>query len=221
VALNPGGVGNQIFYGLNSRLTPDGALVAPVDRVFPDRDSGAAGVPLNHGPGVYTVVGRAEGYNVAGDVFTAWSTPVSIRAFAPFDLASLTLPDSRGPSFRLRAAMGEQATSGRVSLAIARGSRGGRYRSLGSISIRGHRISKRFRAARTGTYRIRFSYHGNALVAPGRQIAKLRISRRIAAPDRQFPDAGSTRAVALRASAVGRHKAAGAAPGGRSARGPG
>ena len=179
VNVNPGGIGNQVFYGFNSQIAPDGSLATPAGQVLVDPNTGAAIVSLNKGPGVYTVVGRAEGFNIAGDIFTAWSPPVSIRAFAPFDLKSLAIPDNRGPSYRVRARMGENATSGRVSIAIARGSKGGRYRSLGSVKIRGHQVTKRFNERRTGTYRIRFKYKGNALVASGFQVNKVRITRRI------------------------------------------
>jgi hypothetical protein len=74
--------------------------------------------------------------------------------------------------------MNEKATSGQVSIAIARGSKGGRYRSLGSVKIRGQAISKRFRLTRSGTYRLRFKYKGNALVAPGFAVERIRITRR-------------------------------------------
>jgi hypothetical protein len=179
VVQNPGGISNQFFYGFNTQIAPDGSLVTPVDRVFPDPSTGQAGVPLNRGPGVYAIVGRAEGFNIGGDVFTAWSAPAQIRAFAPFDFKRVQFPDQRGPSYRLRATMNENATSGRVSIAVARGSKGGRYRSLGSVKISGHAISKRFRLTRTGTYRIRFKYKGNALVAPGFVVEKVRITKRI------------------------------------------
>jgi hypothetical protein len=177
---NPGGITNQFFYGFNTQIAPDGSLVTPVDQVFPDPNTGAAGVPLSKGPGVYTVVGRAEGFNIAGDVFTPWSAPAQIRAFAPFDFKSVRFPDQRGPSYRLRATMNEPSASGRVSIAIARGSKGGKYRSHGSVKISRHAISKRFRLTRTGTYRIRFKYKGNALVAPGFVVQKVRITKRIA-----------------------------------------
>lgn len=179
VVLAPGGIGNDVFYGFNSPLAADGSLAAPAGQVFADPSTGAATVSLNKGPGVYTIVGRAEGFNNAGDIFTAWSAPATIRAFAPFDLKSLTFPDSRGPSYRLRAKMGENATSGRVSIALARGSKGGKYHSLGSVKIRGHQVTKRFRATHTGVYRLRFKYKGNALVSGGFQVNKVRITRRV------------------------------------------
>jgi hypothetical protein len=179
VNVDPGGISNQVLYGHDSQIGADGSLTTTVGQLFPDLHSGQVGVPLSRGPGLYTIVARAEGYNVAGDIFTAWGAPASIRAFAPFDLASVSFPDSHGPSYSVRARMGDAATNGRVSLAIAKGGKGGKYHSLGSVRIRHHAITKRFRLTHAGVYRLRFSYRGNSLVTAGGAIDKVRISRHV------------------------------------------
>ena len=69
--------------------------------------------------------------------------------------------------------------SGRVSVALARGTKGGKYRSLGSVKVSHHSVTKRFRATRAGTYRLRFKYKGNSAVAGGFEVDKIRITRRI------------------------------------------
>ena len=69
--------------------------------------------------------------------------------------------------------------TGRVSIALARGTKGGKYRSLGSVKVSKHSVTKRFRATKAGVYRLRFKYKGNASVAGGYEVDKIRITRRI------------------------------------------
>ena len=47
------------------------------------------------------------------------------------------------------------------------------------MKVRGHQITKRFRLTRTGVYRVRFRYKGNASVAGGFEVFRFRISRRL------------------------------------------
>jgi hypothetical protein len=101
-----------------------------------------------------------------------------IRAFAPFDLQRFSWSDSRGPSYRFSATIRATGANGRVSIAIGRGSKG-KYRSLGSVKITKHRFSKRFKLSKIGKYRIRFKYKGNSTVAPGYEIHKFEITRRV------------------------------------------
>ena len=70
----------------------------------------------------------------------------------------------------------ETSATGRVNIAIGRGKKG-KYRSLGTVKIRKHAFSKRFRLS-VGTYRIRFKYKGNATVAGGFEVRKFEITRR-------------------------------------------
>ena len=108
--------------------------------------------------------------------FGPWATPAAIRAFGPFDLKSFRWTDSRGPSYRFNATITETSTTGSVSIAIGRGTKG-KYKSYGSAKIRKHAFSKRFRLSR-GKWRIRFKYKGNATVAGGFEVRKFEITRR-------------------------------------------
>ncbi|HEX5901457.1 MAG TPA: hypothetical protein VFY32_18790, partial [Solirubrobacteraceae bacterium] len=137
-------------------------------------------VRLDKGPGTYVVAARAKGFTGLANpqAFSPWATPVSFRAFAPFDLKSFRWTDSRGPSYRFRATIAETSATGRVNIAVGRGKKG-KYRSLGTAKIRKHAFSKRFRLSVTGTYRVRFKYKGNATIAPGAEIHAFRITRRI------------------------------------------
>ena len=75
---------------------------------------------------------------------------------APFDLSSVSFPDSRGPSYQLRGIVREKAIAGsRVTVAAAKGKKGKRFRTLGKGKVNSEGVFKvRFRLSR-GTYRIR------------------------------------------------------------------
>jgi hypothetical protein len=180
IDLNPGALTHEAFAERNVQLNPDGSLPGAPEALFPDPTTKTVGVPLKDGPGTYFVVARAKGF--AGlstpSVYTAWSAPVAIRAFAPFDLQKFTWTDSRGPSYRFTAVIRATGATGRVNIAIGRGSKG-KYRSLGTVKIRKHRFSERFRLTHLGKYRIRFKYKGNTTVAPGYEIHKFQITRRV------------------------------------------
>ena len=79
-----------------------------------------------------------------GQFFSPWATPAAIRAFAPFDLKSFRWTDSRGPSYRFHATIMETSATGKVNIAIGRGTKG-KYKSFGTAKIRKHAFSKRFR----------------------------------------------------------------------------
>jgi hypothetical protein len=179
VNLNPGAISNKLFYGHNSPVNPDNSLAAPAGQVYANATAGTVDVPLDKGPGTYQLAGQAEGFNTPTDVFTPWAPVVQWRAFAPFDVKKLSFPDSRGPSYRIRATFNEVTVTGRVSIALARGTKGGKYRSLGSVKVSKHSVTKRFRATKAGVYRLRFKYKGNANVAGGYEVDKIRITRRI------------------------------------------
>ena len=102
-------------------------------------------MPLDKGPGVYVIAARAKGFTGSnGQFFSPWATPAAIRAFAPFDLKSFRWTDSRGPSYRFHATIMETSATGKVNVAIGRGTKG-KYKSFGTAKIRKHAFSKRFR----------------------------------------------------------------------------
>ncbi len=179
IDLNPGALSTDAFVGLNVAANPDGSLPGAPDQLFPDATTRTVDVPLNKGPGAYVVAARAKGFTgtLNPQAFSPWATPVAIRAFGPFDLRSLRWTDSRGPSYAFHATIMETSATGRVSIAIGRGSKG-KYKSFGSVKIRKHAFSKRFRL-KVGTWRIRFKFKGNATVAGGAEVRKFRITRRV------------------------------------------
>jgi hypothetical protein len=180
VGRNPGALAHDIRYALGGVLAPDGSISGGSQQAFVDSTTGTAAVRLDR-PGTYVMVARAEGFTGgAGQFFSPWSAPITIRAFAPFDfeIGSPTFTDPRGPRYKLRAELRERTARGRVRMAIARGNRG-KFRSLGRARVRRGVLKKRFTLHRTGVYRVRFTFKGSATTAPGTIVQKIRISRRI------------------------------------------
>jgi hypothetical protein len=180
IDLNPGALSTDVFVERNVTPNPDGSLPGTPEQVFPDSTARTVAIQLNKGPGVYAVAAHAKGYTgtMNPQAFGPWATPVGIRAYAPFDLQKFNWTDSRGPSYRFSATIRATGASGRVNIAIGRGSKG-RYRSLGTAKISRHRFSKRFRLTKLGKYRIRFKYKGNSTVAGGFEVHKFEITRRV------------------------------------------
>jgi hypothetical protein len=175
IDLNPGALSTDAFVERNVVPNADGSLPGTPEQIFPDTTARTIAIRLDKGPGFYVVAAHAKGFT---GVFAPWATPVALRTFAPFDLQRFSWTDSRGPSYRFSAVIRATGASGRVNIAIGRGSKG-KYHSLGTVKIRKHRFSKRFRLTKLGKYRIRFKYKGNATVAGGYEIHKFQITRRV------------------------------------------
>lgn len=175
ITQNPGASLYEIRYALGGVVGADGAISGPSAEAYLDRTTGQAAFRFDR-PGNYTLVVRAK----ADDFFTAWSAPVTAHAVAPFDLERVTFPDARGPSYRIRGQIRERTTRGRVTVAMARGTKRGRYHRVGSARIsRTGSFLIRFRQRRSGTYRVRYSYRGSPDVAKGSVVERVRITRRI------------------------------------------
>jgi hypothetical protein len=174
VALNPGATTYEIRDARGGVTGPDGGITGASKETFVDTGQGLAPFTFEK-PGTYTIVGRAKN----GLFFTPWSAPVFVKAIAPFDLESVRFPDSRGPSYKLRAQVRERAARGRVRISIAKGRKGGKFRSLGRAKLNSKgRVTKRFRVRGFGKYRLRFTYRGSELVRAGRQTEQITITKR-------------------------------------------
>jgi hypothetical protein len=103
-----------------------------------------------------------------------------VTAIVPFDLDVITFPDSRGPRYQLKGTVRDKTIRGRVTLALARGTKGGKYKSIGKTTISSKStFAKTFTQRRTGTYRLRVHYAGSA-IAPATSITyKIKITRRL------------------------------------------
>ena len=160
----------------NPALAPDGGLVGPSQNAYVD--AATATVPIRFSePGRYSVVARARVY---GGAATPWTAPLALRVYAPFDFSTSNFPDSRGPSYRLRVRLREEDTRGRVRISVAkRWSGNAKYRTLGTVRIRGGSFTKRFTLSSPGTYRIRYRFQGSSTTAPGTVVEKVRIRRTV------------------------------------------
>jgi len=176
VAPNPGSSGTEILYKRNAKLGPDGGIQGTALSGYAGASTGGVADLRFRVPGVYTVVARAK----TGSAASPWSAPVTVRTKAPFDISRVSYPDSRGPSYQLKGHLYDSfARGGKVHISIARGKKGGKFRSLGSAKItRKGTFTKRFRQTSPGQYRIRYIFKGSTLVAGGRETRGVRITRR-------------------------------------------
>ena len=175
-ALNPGATTYEVRYARNGVLAPDGSISGPSQEGFVDRTTGT--VPLRFdAPGSWVIVARAK----TDDFFTPWSPAVRIQVKGPFDLETIRFPDSRGPSYRLTGTVRERAAAGRrVTVALAKGRRGGKFRRIGRAKVRRNgTFSLRFRARQTGRYRLRYTFKGSGVVSRGTIVQGIVIRRRL------------------------------------------
>ena len=181
VALNPGADSHEVRFAANATVGPDGAIVGASGETSPDTTTGRAPVRFD-APGVYTVVARPTRYTAAGLIGGPWSAPITVVAVGPFDVSGgLEIVDSRGPSYAVRIQLREKSARGRVTVALARGTKRGHYHSVGSALISNlGTVTKRFRVTRTSSYRLRFSYKGSQTILAGHATFPIRVTRRYA-----------------------------------------
>jgi hypothetical protein len=181
IDLNPGALATEAYVARNVAPNLDGSLPGTPAQLFPDSATKTVPVRLDQGPGNYVVAARAKGFTgvINPQAFSPWAAPITIHTVDPFDLDRFRWTDQRGPSYRFSATVRSAAVTGRVSLAIGRGTKG-KYRSYGTVKVSSkHTFAKRFRLSGTGKYRIRFKYKGNANVAGGFEVRKFQIRRTI------------------------------------------
>jgi len=172
---NPGASGYEIKYAKGAAVNPDGSLNSPaIKDGFFNTTTGKVELIGAREPGTYTIVARARAFGN----YTAWTPPVNFNLIAPFDISSRSFPDSRGPSYQVRATLGDAVAAGsRVTVAVAKGKKGKRFRTLGKPKINSKgQITLRFRLSR-GTYRMRYSFKGNSVMARGTIYETIRIKR--------------------------------------------
>jgi hypothetical protein len=175
---NPGAGTYDVQYALGAVLNPDGSISGSPQQAFVNTTTGTIDLSLR-APGTYTVVARAKN----GDYYSPWSAPVTVTAIAPFDLAGITFPDARGPSYQIRGTVNDTTIRGTVTLALARlgkKNRYGAYHSIGKAKISSKStFTRRFTERRTGTYHLRVHYTGSALAPATSVTYKIRITRRL------------------------------------------
>ncbi len=178
VAGNPGASTYEVKYAAGAVLGPDGAISGPSSDAFVNRTTGAIDLSFRT-PGTYTVVARAK----VGQYASPWSAPVNVQVIVPFDLVSVSFPDSIGPKYTLRGTVRDSTIRGKVRLAMAR--RGahnkyGKYKSIGTTSISSKStFTKTFKQRRTGWYRVRITYAGSALAPKTTIYGRVHITRRV------------------------------------------
>jgi len=171
---NPGASGYEIKYAKGAVVQPDGSLSSPALKDgFLNTTTGKVELFGAREPGTYTIVARARYLNY----YSPWSPPANFNLIAPFDLSSRTFPDSRGPSYQVRAVVGEPSAGGKVTVAVAKGKNGKKFRTLGKAKVNSKGVFKlRFRLS-LGTYRVRYSFAGSSTVAKGTVYEVVKIRR--------------------------------------------
>jgi hypothetical protein len=174
VTLNPGASTYEVRYALGGVTGPDGAITGPSSETFVNTGNGLADFRFEK-PGRYVIVARAT-----RSIFSSpWSPATVVDAIAPFDLEPVRFPDSRGPRYKLRGRVRERVARGKVSIAIARRWKKGKFHSIGKAKINSKaRFTKKFRVSGYGKFRLRYTYRGSSLVAPGRVTERITISKR-------------------------------------------
>jgi hypothetical protein len=179
VGLNPGAGSYEVRYAAGGVIGADGAISGPSAEAYVNTTSGTAGLRFAK-PGTYVVVARAGEAGSGGTFYTPWSQPVTIVAKAPFDFSSLGFTDSRGPVYKIRGVLGESSIRGKISLALAKGKKGGKYHSIGTAKItRKGTFTKKFTQRSTGTYRLRATFKGSQYAAGGKVVALVRFTRKV------------------------------------------
>lgn len=174
VTLNPGAVTYEIRYALGGVTGADGAITGPSSEAFVNTGNGLADFRFQK-PGRYVIVARAKN----GIFSTPWSAATVVNAIAPFDLERVSFPDSRGPRYKLRGRLRERVARGKVSIAIAKRWKKGKFRGIGKAKLNSKgQFTKKFRVSGYGKYRLRYTYRGSSLVAPGRVTERITISKR-------------------------------------------
>lgn len=178
VGLNPGASTYEVQYAAGAVLAPDGSINGPSSSGYVNSSTGMLDLTFP-AAGTYTIVARAK----VGQYTSPWSAPVNVQVLVPFDLSTVTFPDSIGPRYTLRGSLRETARiPGKVSLAMARRgakNRYGKYRSIGSATISSkNTFTKSFTQRKTGYYRIRISYKGSATAPKTTAYVSGRITRR-------------------------------------------
>jgi hypothetical protein len=172
----PGAISYEIKYAKDATVNPDGSISGlAVQDAYLDRATGQVQIIGARDPGTYTAVARAK----IGDFATPWSAPVQLRLQLPFDVLTGTFTDRRGPSYKLRTTLRDSAARGsRVTVAIAKGKTGKRFRTIGrgKVNSKGQ-FSVRFTVRKLGWYRVRYSFKGNSAVARGTSYAQVRFRR--------------------------------------------
>ena len=140
---NPGASDYEIKYAKGGVVQPDGSLSCPAlkDGFF-DTATGKVELIGAREPGTYLVVARAG----TGDYYSPWSAPVDLEPDRPVRPLLAHVPDSRGPSYQVRATSASPSAGGRVTVAVAKGKKGKRFRTLGKAKVNSKGVFKlRFR----------------------------------------------------------------------------
>lgn len=179
VNLNPGASGYDVQYAAGAVLAPDGSISGPSSAGYVNSTTGTIDLTFS-APGTYTIVARAKN----GQYASAWSAPVTVQVMTPFDLNSVTFPDSIGPKYQMKGYLRDTLIRGKITLAMARRgahNRYGKYKSIGSVHVSSKgTFTKKFTQRKTGYYRVRIHFAGSSIAPKTTIYGRVHITRRVA-----------------------------------------
>lgn len=178
VAHNPGSEFTEVRYARGVKPQADGSLPGtPSGGLLPVAQPKAS---LDFkGPGRYAIVVRPRVGQGAGP----WSRPVYVTVLAPFDfVAEPTFADARGPVYKIRGVVRENAANGRkIKIGIARGGKNSKrkFSKLRTVTInrKTGRFAFKLTLRKRGRYRLRYAFKGTQRVARGTVTQGIRIKR--------------------------------------------
>jgi len=170
----PGAEGYDIQYALNGTVNADGSLGGNVQTGYRDPTTGVVGLLLNH-PGKWLVVARAHTSTGA----TAWTPPMAVQIYEPFDMTSGIFLDGTGPSYNFKGTLFDATLfKSKVTVAIAKGKHGKKFKTVGKAKVTSKgTFQRRFTLRGTGYFRMRISFSGNALVKRGSVTRTFHVTR--------------------------------------------
>jgi hypothetical protein len=178
IAGNPGAGKYEARFARDAQTGADGGIVGPSTAAEVDVPHSKAVAQFSR-PGAYVMVARALTFQDNGGAVyhSPWSEPVGFGVVAPFDLQDAVFTDRTAPGLRVRAVIKEPTIRGTVSVAIARGRKGGTFRSLGRARIRRNGVViTRFTLRASGDYRLRYGYRGSSIVTRGSAVQPFAIT---------------------------------------------
>lgn len=166
----------DLQYAVDAKLNPDGSIAGEHAEGRPDMDTGKTTLTFGK-PGRYSFVARARSNRGITPASTPWSPPTFVTVMAPFGLDT-TLSNAHIRSVRITGNATEETATGKLTASIAKGAKGRKFRKLATIKLgTASRFTLKFKVSRPGSYRIRYTYRGNANVVAGSVTEVVKLKR--------------------------------------------
>jgi len=172
----PGTSSYDLQYAIDAKLNPDGSIAGEFSGGRPDMDTGKTTLTFGK-PGRYSFVARAGSARGIVPAYTPWSPPTFVTVMAPFGVDTV-LSNAHIRSVKITGNTTEETATGKITASIAKGAKGKKFRKLKTVKLgTASRFTLKFKVSKPGTYRIRYSYKGNATVIAGSATEVVKLKR--------------------------------------------